>query len=123
MDTNIVAYHVVEGVVDRLDDLCVPVFVFLFPVVDVVDVDRPVELDGSHPLEEHGVGVLTGEIGNDGWPGRPDVGANHQRLRRLALVLGRVSFDPYLVLRIWFCNNAKREMENPNNLISTMESE
>ena len=93
-------HHVVDGVVDGLDDLHLPVVLALWPVEHVVDVDRAEEDLWPHPLEEHGVPVLTGQVDHPRLAGRAHVRPHEERERGLALVLQGERADPNLVLRV-----------------------
>ncbi len=104
----------VNGVVDGLDDLALPLILALHSIEHVVDVDCPVEGGGPQPLEEHRVGVLASEIHDDRPPGGHHIRAHQQRLARLALVLQRVRAEPDLVLRIRFCEGKRRSGQAKN---------
>lgn len=101
--TKLATDHVVEGVIDGLHDLPFPRGRVLLLIEDMVDIDRAVEDLRSHPLQEHGVGVLAGEVDDDGHARRPHVRPHQQRLASLALVLGRIRPDPDLVLGVGLC--------------------
>ena len=90
----------IDGVIHGLHDLPLPLGGLLLSVEHVVHVHRPVEVPGPQPLEKHGVGVLAGEVDDDGLAGGPHVGLDDQGLAGLTLVLQGVGPDPDSVLGI-----------------------
>lgn len=102
MDINIVAYHVVEGVVDRLHNLLVPLLVAVLLVMDVIDVHRPEKHGGPHPFQEHCVSILASQVGYNWRSWSSDISHHHQGLRAFSIILSGVGFDPDLILRVRF---------------------
>ena len=102
----------VNRVVDRLDDLLLPLLLGLPLVHHVVDVDGPVEELGPQPLQEHRVGVLAGQVDDDGLAGGAHVRHDEDGLGGLSLVLQRVGADPDLVLGVGLCNGEKERAIN-----------
>jgi hypothetical protein len=109
------AHHVVDGIVDSLDHLLLPVarrpLLSLpppallplppAPVEHVVDVHGAVELSGPDPLEEHGGAGLAHQGHDVGAAGRPHVGPDGgRRLVGFPLVLGGEGPHPDLVLAV-----------------------
>ena len=75
----------------------------LFPLVgaaeeDVVGVEALEDGARPLPLEEDGVLVVAGEVGDDGGGRAVDIGHQLEWLRRVALVLPRERLQPQLVL-------------------------
>ena len=98
----------VDGVVDRLDDLLLPLVLGLPLVHHVVDVHGPVEELRAQPLQEHGVGVLASEVHDEGLAGGAHVRHDEGGLGGLALVLEGVGADPDLVLGVGLCGERQK---------------
>ena len=96
MDT----YHVVYSVVHRFNNLSFPFFFVLYFIKYVVDINSSVELLRPDPLEEHGLGVLAGQVDDDGRSRRADICPNKKWIARFTFILRRVRSDPNLVLRV-----------------------
>ncbi len=132
------ANHVVDGIVDSLDHLLLPVArrpllplpppctllplpspCTLLPlppatVEHIVEVYGAVELGGPDPLEEHGGAGLAHEGHDVGAAGRPYVGPDGgRRVVRFPLVLGGVGAHPDLVLAVGLWGKAKGNLKNP----------
>ena len=108
-------HHVVDRVVDRLDDLLFPLVLGLPLVHHVVDVHRPVEELGAQPLQEHRVGVLARQVGDEGLAGGAHVRHDEGGLRGLALVFEGVGADPDLVLGVGLCGRRKGPFITPDS--------
>ena len=101
----------VDRVVDRLDDLLLPLVPALLLVHHVVHVHGAVEELRAQPLQEHRVGVLASQVRDDGLARRAHVRRDEDGLRWFALVLEGVRADPDLVLGVGLCGRT----ENINN--------
>ena len=115
-------HHVVDGVVDGLDALLLPLVLALPPVHHVVDVHRPVEELRPQPLQEHRVGVLARQVGHDGRARRAHVRHHEERLGGLPLVLEGVGADPDLVLGVRLCGETGGTINN-SRFVFASESE
>lgn len=98
----------VDRVVDRLDDLLLPLGLGLHLVHHVVDVHRPVKELRAQPLQEHRVGVLASQVHHEGLAGGAHVRHDEEGLGGLALVLQGVRADPDLVLGVGLCGEKRR---------------
>ena len=103
--------HVVDGVVDRFDNLFLPLVVdpSVTPgsVEDVIHIDSPVEEIGPDPLDKHRVARLTGQVDDDWFARCSNISHYSHFLGGFSLVFTCISSDPNLVFFVRLCEGKR----------------